>query len=660
VDQFDANSLFVGHGIKMTWYQNGINLANQFQNGHDDVEDIIGHPTDQNVLWVANHGGVSKLDLTTIPPTWTDKSDGLGVAEVWAMATSQNKPDYIVVALNHDFTNITRTPYNSNWDPDWAYLNLYGDGTACLIDRKDANYVYHSVQSNNWHRNANAESSNAVGTPLSIPLPLQVQWFAEGELNRSRTEHLYRAVRQYTTTTVYDGAPYDNYEPEIYRSFDRGSTNVVISNFVQNADVCRESVGDYDPGTEDYEFDQEQFLWMRSNPANPDHLYVALLNWDWNHRIYRSTMVDDPDVQAVKNSWEDVPHPRRAANYVPPREAVPAGIAFDPEDEHIIYVAYSSSLFEDPVDYASPIGLMMVFKLDVSDLSAFPSTGTFNCDGTYPCQDLTMNLPNTIVDYDCFVFEQGSNGGLYLATEAGVYFTNNKRITAYNPLGPYVDPDDHANTSGWVRLGGSLPHTTCHGLEINYQVNRIRAGLIGRGVWEHGLHCPTVLDYVESGTYASDDFLEAEQNITSTAVVPSGVEMTYRAGNEVRLQPGFHAAVSSDFHAFIHPCDDPGNSFKPKSLPISDSEEQPAMAAPAGTALSLYPSPADALLNIVLEGPQPIAPNKVQLFDALGVLVMETAFEGSHVQLEVRGLSGMFLVSVQCHRQRLTERVIIE
>ncbi|MBK7620717.1 MAG: hypothetical protein IPJ10_15565 [Flavobacteriales bacterium] len=38
----------------------------------------------------------------------------------------------------------------------------------------------------------------------------------------------------------------------------------------------------------------EKFWWFRSNPANPEHLYVGLQNYDWQHRIFRNTNVLHP------------------------------------------------------------------------------------------------------------------------------------------------------------------------------------------------------------------------------------------------------------------------------------------------------------------------------------------------------------------------------
>lgn len=651
VDQFNASSFIVGDAsYDVNWYLNGTEVPfpypsspRQYQyasTGHDDVEDIVGDPAHPGIFWAANHGGVSRINTNVSPRTWEYKCEGLGVAEVWSMSTSQNKPDYIALGLYHDCHMLTRTPYASAWDPDWSYLNLYGDGTLAIVDHKDANIVYHATQPNQfgsaaWNRNDAAETSNSATASWSIS---PSQYFAEGALNRSDPTHLYYAARLGT-------------ELEIGRSFNRGSNRVIVSDFTNNLEVNHPVFNN-----------AEQFWWVRSNPANPDHLYAGLQNYDWQQRIFRNTNIDHPDVPTVKSTWEDVPHPRRAplGSFDPDREPAVADVAFDTEDANTIYLAYQYSSFIDPLEYAGQYANKMVFRMDVSDLSVYPAIQKFDCDGSYPCADITMNLPNTIVDKDCLEFEQGSDGGLYLATEVGVYFTNNKRIAAYDPFNP-EDADDLTNTTGWVRLGGSLPHVTSIGLEVNYQINRIRIGTTGRGVWEHGLHCPPDVDLIESGTYSNGVFKEAQASITSDAIVLTGLEVTYRGGTEVHLAPGFHAAAGSHFHAFIHPCDLPGNSFNPKNMAVTDQPaEDEIETRRADPSLQLFPNPAHGSLSVLCPGIAKGSIAQIRFVDAAGRVVLVAPMHGPLKVFDVSQLNGFFTVVVEADAMRMTGRVIVQ
>lgn len=164
--------------------------------------------------------------------------------------------------------------------------------------------------------------------------------------------------------------------------------------------------------------------------------------------------------------------------------------------------------------------------------------------------DLTRNFPSPFFQRDCLVLEKGSNGGIYVATDGGaVFYTNNKLLLA--GLG-----------NEWVQFGDDYPHVTTNGLEINFKVNKIRAAPYSRGVWQADLYCPPDLTFNETGTYTANQFLEAKNWITSNATINSGLDVKYRAGDQIVLSSSFFAKPGSNFYAFIHPCDKPGNSFK--------------------------------------------------------------------------------------------------
>ncbi|MEZ4789765.1 MAG: T9SS type A sorting domain-containing protein [Flavobacteriales bacterium] len=645
VDQSDPTSLYVSNSTWMSRYFGG--TLSYVATGHVDIEDIASHPSQPNVVWVAHHGGVDKLTVNGTSTAWEDMSDGLGVAEVDAIASSESSPDILVASWFHDGTGITRTPYSTDWDPDWAYLQLPYDGTRCLIDRWNPDHVFQSGQTGVWRRHDQATTSTASTQNASIVS----QWWTEGDLNKRHQGHIYRSylVGNGTTTWNDNGttATHENREIEIYRSFDRAVTNEVISNFRNNPLVCKSAEGDW-------KFDWEMFLWIKSSPANSNHLYAALRDFDWKFRLFRTRIADHPNANTVADSWEEIPLPRHERDYPI------TGIAFDPENENLIYISYNSSLFNSPMDYDSPVGLKMVYRMDVSDLDAYPATGSFDCTGPEPCRDLTMNLPNTIAYQDVLAFEQGSDEGLYLSTEVGVYFTNRKRVNAYDGTIP-SDPDDLNNTSGWVRLGDGLPHVVSRGIEINYGVNRIRNGLHGRGTWEHALHCPEIPELTESGTYMADDFLEVQNSIRSTAVVPVSLSMRYRAGSEVHLEPGFHAANGSKFRAFIHPCDQPGNSFRPKNLPIVFREQEELEEGPGRYGkLELFPNPTNGQLMIRCVGSLEDTEAEVRVYDVAGRSCLATTIHGTTAKLDLSGQVGMFTVVVTSANDIHVGRVIVE
>ncbi|MBL4703632.1 MAG: PKD domain-containing protein [Flavobacteriales bacterium] len=84
-------------------------------------------------------------------------------------------------------------------------------------------------------------------------------------------------------------------------------------------------------------------------------------------------------------------------------------------------------------------------------------------DGGTTWNNITANLPNlptNIIKHDA-----GTNGGVYVGTDLGVYFYDNVLTT-------------------WLQYMGNLPNVIVNDLEINENASVIRAGTYGRGVWE--------------------------------------------------------------------------------------------------------------------------------------------------------------------------------
>ena len=94
------------------------------------------------------------------------------------------------------------------------------------------------------------------------------------------------------------------------------------------------------------------------------------------------------------------------------------------------------------------------------------------------------------------VYEPGTNNGLYLGTDMGVFYTN----------------DYFTN---WLPYGQGLPNVVVNELEINLAAGKVRAATFGRGLWESDLftspvgvadagstHVPRVVPLDQEGRYA--------------------------------------------------------------------------------------------------------------------------------------------------------------
>jgi len=86
-------------------------------------------------------------------------------------------------------------------------------------------------------------------------------------------------------------------------------------------------------------------------------------------------------------------------------------------------------------------------------------------------QNITLNLPN--MPANCLVYENGSNNGIYLGTDIGVF---------------YMDDD----LDEWIDFNDGLPNVIIYELEINYLSGKLKAATYGRGFWETPLINPPV------------------------------------------------------------------------------------------------------------------------------------------------------------------------
>lgn len=77
--------------------------------------------------------------------------------------------------------------------------------------------------------------------------------------------------------------------------------------------------------------------------------------------------------------------------------------------------------------------------------------------------NVSGNLPNLPVD--CIAYGPGSNDGLYVGTDIGVYYKDN-------------------TLPNWVFYSNGLPNVIVHELEFQQSSNKLRAATYGRGLWE--------------------------------------------------------------------------------------------------------------------------------------------------------------------------------
>jgi photosystem II stability/assembly factor-like uncharacterized protein len=157
--------------------------------------------------------------------------------------------------------------------------------------------------------------------------------------------------------------------------------------------------------------------------------------------------------------------------------------------------------------------------------------------------NISGSLPN--IAANCINYETGSNGGIYVGTDVGIFYRDN-------------------TMTDWVPFFNGLPYTIVFEMEINTANNMIIASTYGRGIWRSPLygHCAATyfLSPNNQVSTTSQEYYAASSSIASTRTIYNnpGADVTYKAGGYVSLLPGFTTQNGSDFHAFIGSCNQAG------------------------------------------------------------------------------------------------------
>lgn len=549
VSNFNASVMYVARDTRYYKSTNGGVTWTQISPGsptryHDDVEYFITPRSTcagcSNEFYVSTHGGVNFSSDQSA--TLSSRSNGLGVAKVSGSSNAALNPEKMIMGLDHDGSVLSNGVYSPNWTPSWETV-YGGDGMQPLIDYSNSNYVWAASQAS---RPAISSSGGTAGTYSMTGFPGSNDFGVTYAQNKTYPNILYcKAKTNLSSTMLYE---------DLFRSDNRGYSSSLI-----------EQISDFktspSPG-----IGNQYFIWgLYPTPSNPNICYVSQgNNVTWDGKLYRNSNMLNVSAAAVKSSWIELDDNSASVK------------AIDNNNPNIVYLSKGGDVWSS----------LQLIRADYTN----PTTPTFiNIAGTPG----SGGLPNIRVLH--VTLEKGTNGGIYAATDAGIYYANNTTINLVTP-----------SLSTWTKLGINLPNIPVQGMEINYIVNKLRVSTAGRGMWEHDLFCPTTSSYSFSGTQNTNAFYEAMNQITSTAVVGSTSKISYRGGTYVDLNTGFLSTSNSAnyFEAFIHPCSTPGNSPGLKLLPGDegyDSEESKPWGFDNVSEIKVYPNPNNGKFTVSIE-----------------------------------------------------------
>lgn len=135
----------------------------------------------------------------------------------------------------------------------------------------------------------------------------------------------------------------------------------------------------------------------------------------------------------------------------------------------------------------------------------------YSSNGGSTWTNISSGLPNLPVN--CVEYQTGSDNGIYIGTDVGVYYKN--------------------NSIAWQSYMTNLPNVGVRDLEIHYGINKIRAATFGRGLWESDLYTAPVIAPIANFA-ANNTSIVAGQSVTFTdqsTNIPSTWLWTFTGGN---------------------------------------------------------------------------------------------------------------------------------
>lgn len=247
-----------------------------------------------------------------------------------------------------------------------------------------------------------------------------------------------------------------------------------------NGQIYRTLTGDwnaFDTISKNLPGGQQEGAWVTPyviNPKNPKSLYIGY------YKLYKSL--------DRGNTWTAISDSIEGSNTI-------RSIAVAPSDTTSIYMASFAKIVHstnsgqnwDNITSGLPAGINITYiAVDPANANnVYISLSPYiNGEKVYKSTNagqtwtnISGTLPNLPVN--CIICEKGSDEGLYVGTDVGVFYKN-------------------ATMTDWVPFSNNLPNVMVTELEIYDAAKTLYAGTYGRGLWQSDVYHPTGISEQQS------------------------------------------------------------------------------------------------------------------------------------------------------------------
>lgn len=227
-------------------------------------------------------------------------------------------------------------------------------------------------------------------------------------------------------------------------------------------------------------------------PSAPATIYIGFKN------IWKSTTGTSSNVRWTKIGSNSTSGPSIRAIAVAPNNANVVYYSFDADLSAGAQLRKTTSGSNSWTTLTNPTNVGRVGSIAIDNTNSnnvWVTVSGYNAgqkvfkstNGGTSWTNVTGTLPN--IPANCVAYSNGSNGGVYLGMDVGVYYRDN-------------------TMSDWILFNAQLPNVEIADLEIQYSLGKIRAATYGRGVWESDLYGTTPFIAPEIASKLSDKELQ--------------------------------------------------------------------------------------------------------------------------------------------------------
>ncbi|MBI2257914.1 MAG: hypothetical protein HYU67_03335 [Flavobacteriia bacterium] len=404
--------LYVGAYFVHSSKDGGKTFFQNTKNQHIDCRFLKVIHSSDSMDWLlsGNDGGVSFS--MNCGKTWSNKNGvGLNIKQFIALGTANSTNELLVGGTQDNDIAI--------YDGKWHSPQLTNDGSEALVDKNNNEIIY--------------------AQPFCCdPSQLKVRKYQK-KLNHwkiteniSPPESIGNGLRPFKQ---FDDGSYIIGYHDIWKSKGEKIKWRKISSF-----------------SEDFSVDKNTPIKdIAISDIDTNKILVAYLGPTWSEELNKTyLLISIGEKKNGEKKWRDLTQNLPA---VVPRWLALSCVEIDKNDSQILYVGTEQLMQIDSLVYPYN-GQMRIIK---------------STDNGTTWEDYSKNLPPFAVHK--ILSQKGIKGALYLATEVGIFYTNDE-----------IYPEN-----GWICFNENLPVCLVTDLEINYCENNLYCSTFGFGIWRTNL-----------------------------------------------------------------------------------------------------------------------------------------------------------------------------